>query len=290
MLIRIIAIVFPIFAVIAAGYLYARFRKPDMTFANQLNMDVFVPALVFGALASKSFSVSTYSALGVAGLLVVLGSGALALPVARYLKVPVNTFVPPMMFTNSGNMGLPLMVLAFGDAMLPAAVMLFLVENVLHYSLGSWMLDHRAKLTNLWRIPVILAAIAGFLVSMGGVSVWPPLLTAIRMLGDVSIPLLLFSLGVRLTDSAFRDIRLGLIGAVFCPLSGVALAYLSAYLIGIEGVQRDMLIVFGALPPAVLNYVFAERYHQEPQRVASIVMLGNLGALIAMPIALALVL
>jgi predicted permease len=51
-----------------------------------------------------------------------------------------------------------------------------------------------------------------------------------------------------------------------------------------------MLLVFGALPPAVLNYVFAERYRQEPAKVASIVMLGNLAALASMPIALALTL
>ena len=290
MLLRIVAIVFPIFAVIAVGYVYARFRKSDMTFDNQLNMDVFIPALVFGALASKSFSIDTYALLGFAGLLVVLGSGALAIPVARMLRVPVNTFVPPMMFNNSGNMGLPLMMLAFGEAMLPAAVMLFLVENVLHYSLGTWMLDHKARLTTLWRIPVILAAIAGLAVSLSGFQPWPPFLTAVRMLGEVSIPLLLFSLGVRLTDSAFQDLRIGIIGAIFCPVSGVLIAYGAALLLGIEGIQRDMLIVFGALPPAVLNYVFAERYHQEPQRVASIVMVGNLGSLIAVPLALALVL
>ena len=290
MFLRIVAIVFPIFAVVAAGYVYGRYRRPEMAFANQLNMDVFVPALVFFALASRPFDVDTYGMLGLAGLVVVLGSGALAVPMARLLKIPANTFVPPMMFTNSGNMGLPLMVLAFGEAALPAAVMLFLVENVLHYSLGTWMLDHHARLWTLWRVPVILAAIAGLTVSLGGITVWPPLLTAIRMLGEVSIPLLLFSLGVRLTDSAFQDVRLGVIGAVFCPLSGMAVAWAAVSLMGLEGVQRDMLIVFGALPPAVLNYVFAERYRQQPEKVASIVMIGNLGALLFVPLALALVL
>ena len=51
-----------------------------------------------------------------------------------------------------------------------------------------------------------------------------------------------------------------------------------------------MLFVFGALPPAVLNFLFAERYRQEPQRVASIVLIGNLAALIFLPLALAWVL
>lgn len=287
MLIRIVGIIFPIFAIVAAGYWYGRHKRPDMTFANQLNMDVFVPALVFAALASRSFDLGLYGKLAVAGAAVVLGSGLLAWPLARLLRVEVNTLVPPMMFTNSGNMGLPLMVLAFGEAALPAAVMLFFVENTLHYALGTWMLDHRTRLTNLWRVPVIAAALAGLGVSLSGITVWPPLYLAIKMLGDVSIPLLLFSLGVRLTESARQDIGLGVIAAVFCPLSGVAVAFAVAPLLDLSATQAAMLVVFGALPPAVLNYVFAERYGQEPARVASIVLIGNLGSLVFIPLALA---
>lgn len=290
MFLRIVSIVFPIFAIVLAGYLYARHKRPDMAFANQLNMDVFVPALVFAALAGRSFDLGTYGLLAVAGVIVVLGSGLLAWPLARLLGQAPNTFVPPMMFTNSGNMGLPLLVLAFGEAALPAAVMLFFVENTLHYSLGTWMLDHKTRLYNLWKIPVIAAALAGLAVSILQIAIWPPLLMAIKMLGDVSIPLLLFSLGVRLTDSAFKDWRLGVIGAVACPAGGMALAWLAGLALDLPPMHRDMLLVFGALPPAVLNYVFAERYQQEPEKVASIVMVGNLGSLVFVPLALALVL
>jgi predicted permease len=60
-----------------------------------------------------------------------------------------------MMFNNSGNMGLPLAVLAFGEAALPARVVLFLVQNLLHFSLGAWMLDHQRPPGNLWRVPVM---------------------------------------------------------------------------------------------------------------------------------------
>lgn len=261
-----------------------------MAFANQLNMDVFVPALVFAALAGRDFDLLANWKLAVGGTLVVLGSGLLAWPVARLMKVPVNTLLPPMMFNNSGNMGLPLLVLAFGEAALPLAVVLFFVENVLHYSLGTWMLDHRARLWNLWRVPVIAAALAGLAVSLLGIPLWAPLHTGIRMLGDVSIPLLLFSLGVRLTDSVARDLRLGLVGAALCPLAGMAVAWTVAPLLGLAETQAGMLLIFGALPPAVLNYIFAERYRQEPERVASIVMIGNVAALLFVPLALYLAL
>ncbi len=286
MLLRIIAIIFPIFAIVAVGYAYARVRKPDMAFANQLNMDVFVPALVFAALASKDFDLLANWKLALGALVVVVGSGLLSWPVAKLMQVPANTLLPPMMFNNSGNMGLPLMVLAFGEQALPLAVVLFFVENVLHYSLGTWMLDHHAKLWNLWRVPVIAAAIAGLAVSLLKIELWSPLYLGIKMLGDVSIPLLLFSLGVRLTDSAAKDVKLGLVGAALCPLAGMALAWMIVPLIGLDAMQAGMLLIFGALPPAVLNYIFAEKYKQEPERVASIVMIGNTASLLFIPLAL----
>jgi predicted permease len=221
---------------------------------------------------------------------VVLGTGVLAWPIARAMGVATNTFVPPMMFKNSGNMGLPLMVLAFGDDALPAAVVLFFVENVMHYALGTWMLDHRAKLWNLWRIPVIAAALAGLAVSMTKFPLWQPLWLGVKMLGDVSIPLLLFSLGVRLTDSRHADWKISIVGAVASPLIGIAMALLVNLVLGLSGRDAAMMILFGALPPAVLNYIFAERYKQEPDRVASIVMIGNTASLVSIPLTLAWVL
>jgi malate permease and related proteins len=290
MLERIAAIVFPIYAVVAAGYAYGRWKKPDMAFANQLNMDIFVPALVFSALASKSFDIAQNIPLLLGSTIVVLGTGLLAWPVARLLGVAGNTFVPPMMFKNSGNMGLPLMVLAFGEAALPAAVVLFVTENFLHYALGTWLLDHRARLSNLWRVPVIAAALAGLAVSLLHFPLWPPLGQGVKMLGDISIPLLLFSLGVRLTDSRHADLKISIAGAVTTPVAGVLVALLANFALGLTGRDAAMLILFGALPPAILNYIFAERYNQEPERVASMVLIGNVASLAFIPLTLAWVL
>jgi len=172
---RITAILFPIFAIVAAGYFYARRHKPEMAVANRLNMDVFVPALVFAAMAGKSFDLAAYGPLALGALLLLLTCGLAAWPVARLLGVPAKTFVPPMLFNNSGNIGLPLAVLAWGEAALPAAVILFMVENTLHFSLGARLLDPRARLLTLWRIPVVAAAVAGltlFAAGLLGLALW----------------------------------------------------------------------------------------------------------------------
>ncbi len=290
MLLRLTAILFPIFAIVAAGFAYGRRHRPEMAVVNQLNMDVFVPALVFAAMASQSRDLGRFGPIALAALLVLLGSGLVAWLVARWIKVDARTFVPPMMFNNSGNIGLPVALLAWGEQAMPAAVILFMVENTLHFSLGLRLLDPRARLLTLWRIPVVAAALAGTACAVAGIAIWPPLMTGARMLGDVSIPLLLFGLGVRMTGVSFHDWKVGLAGALLRPLTGLAGAWLLARLFALDERQSAMLLVFGALPPALLNFLFAERYRQEPERVASIVLLGNLAALVVLPATLAMVL
>ena len=287
MLLRIVSILFPLFAITAVGYLVGRRSQPDPTHANKLNMDVFVPALVFGALASKDFQITQYLPLLGAALVVVIGSGLAGWGVARAAGLAPKTFAPAMMFNNCGNLGLPLAVLAFGEAALPPAVVMFMVSNLLHFSFGAWLLDHRIKLTNVWKVPSVLATLAGLAVSLAGIQVWPPLMVAIKMLGDISIPLMLFGLGVRLTDSKITSLGLGVFGATARPLIGMALAALAIFLLPLPKDQQAMLLVFGALPPAVLNFIFAERYQQEPEKVASIVLIGNLAAVVFLPLALA---
>ena len=290
MLIRIVSILFPLFAITALGYFVGRRMKPDLSHANKLNMDVFVPALVFGALVSKDFRLGEYLPLLFATVVIIVGSGVAGWLVARASGIATKTLVPPMMFNNCGNLGLPLAVLAFGESALAPAVVMFVVSNVIHFSYGAWLLDHHTKLTTVWRSPSILATIAGLAVGFLGIEVWPPLLMSIRMVGDISIPLMLFALGVRLADSRISAVGFGVFGAVLRPVVGMALAWVLLQMLDLPPREQALLLVFGALPPAVLNYMFAERYNQEPDKVASMVLIGNLAAVVFLPIALALVL
>lgn len=287
---RLVGVFFPIFAIVGVGFWYGRKHKPEMAAANRINIDIFIPAVVFGAMAGKSFDVQAYAPLALGAFLLLSLCGLLAWGGARLAGVQAKTLIPPMMFNNSGNVGLPLAVLAWGDAAMPAAVIMFVVENIYHFTVGARMLDPKARVLMLWRMPVVFASFAGLAVALLKVPLWGPLLTGIKMLGDISIPLMLFALGVRMTEVSFKEWKLAGATAVLRPLAGMLLAWGLVQAIGLTGRDAAMLIVFGALPPAVLNFMFAERYQQEPQRVASIVLIGNLAALFFLPLALALVL
>ena len=287
MLAKILSTLLPVFLIAGCGTLYGRFRTPDIRSLNTLNMELFVPMLVFAVLADRQAPLEEYARLASAAALIVLGSGLLLWPLATLLKLNRRTFLPPMMFNNTGNMGIPLLVLAFGEAALPAAVVVFIVEMLLHFSVGLYMLDPRTPWWRLLRMPIVLASLAGLAVNLSGIHLPGWLLEALDMLGGVSIPLMLFALGVRMLDVDFSDWRMGVLGAVACPASGLVLAWPLIAWLDLAGLQAATLWVFAALPPAVLNYLVAEQYRQEPHTVASLVLIGNLGSLLVMPIVLA---
>ena len=255
----------------------------DMSSGNRLNMDIFTPALIFDIMSSSDYALGDFAWLGLAGVAVVLGSGLVALPVARLFGYQWKTLVPPMMFNNCGNMGLPLIVLAFGEAALAPAVILFALSNFLHFGVGLQLITQRWSPRAVLQNPMILATLLGIGVSLLGIEIPETLRLPIHLLGQIAIPLMLFSLGVRMIGIDFRDWQPGVVGALLCPISGLVIAVLCILFIPLPADQQAILLLFSALPPAVLNFMVAERYQQEPQRVASIVLIGNLASILVIP-------
>jgi malate permease and related proteins len=290
MLGRIVGIILPVFAVVALGWLYTLRNRPDVSWLNRINLALLMPALIFSALASKEFDIFANAPLIAGGIGVVVGSGLLAWPFGKLLRQDARTWVPPMMFNNCGNMGLPLAYLSFGAAGLSAMVMLFTISNLAQFTLGIRILDRHAAFWPALRNPMVVATFVGFVFAL----VHPPmpewLTLAIKMVGDAAIPLMLISLGVRLAETRWSALQIGVAGSVVRPLSGLALALLLAPLLDLQPTQQGLLILFGCLPPAVINFMLAEQYGQEPNKVASIVLIGNMMAVVFVPLGLALAL
>jgi predicted permease len=289
---RIVGIILPVFMIIALGYGYARLRgddvKSDMTAVNRISMEVLCPLLVFTALAAKDFDIAHNGMLILAGVLISLGSGLLAWPVARILGYDVRSFVPPMMYNNCGNMGLPLAVLAFGTTGLSAAAALFMACNLVYFSVGIKIIEagRTGRHAFSWKFlasPMMIAMMAGVVFAAAHLALPEALFQALKMLGDACIPIMLFALGVRMVDISFKSWHIGLVGAMVCPIAGLMTALILDGLLPLTPVQRGQMYLFAALPPAVFCFMVAEQYKQEPDKVASIVLLGNLAALVFVP-------
>lgn len=287
---QILEVTLPVFGIAALGYLYGRINGSDMDSANRINMNLFVPALLFYVLSEKVPDSPEWQSVAWGAAIIVIGSGLLAWPVALLLKIPNRVLLPSMMFNNSGNLGLPLAALAFGEELLPFSVVAFVVSTSLHFSLGIWLVSGHLHPIRLLKNPVFLATLAGILAYMTNWHTPHILMPGLEMLSQVAIPLMLVALGVRLIHVDITHWRAGLVGALLCPASGLFCAWLAIlWLQPSEAIQR-ILLLFSILPPAVMNFLLAERYRQSPNQVASMVAFGNLASLVVIPFSLAFIL
>ena len=284
---KIFTILFPIFAIVTVGYLYAYFRSVDMRTANQFNIEIFTPALIFSALSGKNIDITDYYHLIIGSVVIILGSGIILLPLVHWLRYQPRTFIPPMMFLNTANMGIPLTIFSFGEKALPIAIILLIVGTLFQFTLGMYLIGRQTSGWSLLRSPIMLATLVGLVVSLTALKLPPFLLKPIDMLGQIAIPLMLLSLGARLSDVDLAYWRIGLLGAILRPLSGISIFLLIYPWLTLTPLQTGVLLTFSALPPAVVNYVIAENFQQEPHKVAAIVMLGNTMSFISLPIVLA---
>jgi predicted permease len=287
---QIVQVTLPVFGIAALGYLYGRLCGSDTLSVNRINMQLFVPALLFYVLSEKVPESRDWLTVAWGAMVIVLVSGIVSWPLTRLLGIGPRVLLPSMMFNNSGNLGLPLAALAFGEELLPLAVVAFVVSTSLHFSLGIWLVSGRVHPGELVRNPVFLATLAGVLAYAFDWHTPSILMPGLVMLSEVAIPLMLVSLGIRMIHIELHYWKAGMAGALLCPLSGLAGALLAIVWLQPNEQMRDILLLFSILPPAVINYLLAESYRQSPQKVAAIVAFGNLGSLIVIPIALAFIL
>ena len=285
---RIADVIIPVFLIVAIGYAYARRSPPDLSVFNRIALDVLAPVLVYSALAAKDFRIADHVPLLIGGTVLILGGGLIAWPVARLFGAQPRTLVPVVMFNNCGNMGLPLALLAFGPVNFGAAVALFSVSNLFHFSIGARITSSHARTRDLLTSPLMIGTALGFASALTDIRPPDVLLSGLKLLGDALLPMMLFALGVRLTSLTRAGLALGLLGALARPLIGLAIGIPLAWLLGIEGAARGQLLLFAALPPAVMQFMLAERYGQEPDKVAAMIMLGNALAVVFVPLSLAI--
>ena len=257
-----------------------------MGITNQLIMDVFMPALIFSVMIRQDFYPIQYLGLMFAGVVLMLLSGLLAWPVSRLLGVEPRSFVPPAMFKNWANLGIPLYVFTLGDVALGGGVMLVIVGNILCFTIGTYIYSGKLSGLEILKTPIIIAVILGIFINSLDIVVPDVIAKPVDMMGQVAIPLMLFSLGVRLTRVSWDESWVGICMAFFGPVVGVGLALLLVQMIPMPKLHQDILVLFGVLPPAVINFMLAEQYDRNPEQVASMVLIGNLLAIVSIPLLL----
>lgn len=284
MILRILGITLPIFAIVFAGFLYARYRKPNMSGANHTIIDLALPCFIFVSLSAKPLDFTSAGYLILAAILIVVLSGLLVWPLAKYSGTGAKALLPSIMFTNVGPIGIPLTVLAFGPDGLAPSVLLMVLSNILIFSLGAALMTGKMDAKSIYASPLVWSMALGLWFGHYQLTLPEWLETSITMVSAILIPLMLISLGTRLAEGKIEHVKAGVIASVLSVVLRIAVAFAVIWLLPLEPIQKGALIIFAGLPPAVFNYILADRHNQEPHKVASIVMVGHLLSVVYLPL------
>ncbi|MGR3364908.1 MAG: AEC family transporter [Maritimibacter harenae] len=285
----VLEIVAPVFILGAIGFAWVRLgQEYRIEFVTRLAMTLGVPALIFTALMNTEIDPGALTAISLAA---VAGYAALTVTffvIARLAKLEIRTFLAPLIFGNTGNLGLPLALFAFGETGLGYAVVVFAVMAILSFTFGIWLVSGGGNPVGVLKEPMVLATLLGALFLVMGWKTPTFLTNALELVGQLAIPLMLITLGVavaRLRPSGL--VRATILSALKIAVS-VALGLLLGYAFGLEPTAFAVLVVQLATPVAVTSYLLAVKYGADAEPVAGLVVVSTLLSVVALPAILAL--
>ncbi len=278
----------PVILCCMVGAFWTRSKLPFETATlTPLIMYIGAPCLLLA-----NFSKMTVDPGSVVRLLAAAAAAHVAFAVLGWLylrlrRLPVRLYLPCLIFNNSGNLGLPLCLLAFGQEGLYLGLAYLIVDNMGLFSVGPWINSGQTSLTSLLRTPTLLASIIAISLAFSGINLPVALHATLKLLGDMTIPLMLLALGASLCKLQVRNFSVGVELGAFKVLTGVVSGLGLSWLIGLEGVARDVFLLQNVMPPAVFNYLMAEHYGQNGAQVAGVIVVASLMGLGVIPLMLA---
>jgi predicted permease len=287
--VTVFEVVFPVFSIVALGYLLARTKRMDIPTISEIMVHVSSPCLILSSIAKREIVMSEWLVMGGAAVAVVLGAGCLMWLYQRIRGVRMRGLYLPAMFMNSGNMALPFALLAFGEPGFDKAIIFYVAIAVMTYTLGVFIAKGKGGLHEIFRLPLIYAALAGLALSVFGWQLPKFLMTPIDMLADVAIPLMILNLGIQLRSLTVSDLHHAAAGVGIRMGGGLLIAALFALVFGVSGVSRNVILLDAVMPPAVFNVILAQKYDADPDAVASAIVLGTLLSVVTTSVFLAFV-
>jgi len=299
----VVNVVLPVFAIVLAGFACGRMRVLGPGGSEALNGFVYfaaLPALFFGSLAKVELSQIFNWPYLAAYLLGMLITGLAALIVGRLLfhargpALAVQNMAA--LFANTGYMGIPLAITAFGkEAALPA-ILATIVNGAL--IMGLYILWIEAQLSTashrlhvardafagVFRLPLVLSAIAGILASALQVKVPAPFLTFCDIMGAAAPPAALFAMGLFMVGKSFKgDMReVGAFSALKLIVHPLATFAIVAWLIPVEPHWRDVLLLMAALPTGSLVFILASQHQIYVRRATGIILGSTLASVVTL--------
>lgn len=282
---KIFTVIAPVFTVVAIGYLWARLdQRFDTETLTNLVLKLATPCLIFSSLTRLDISLTTIGTIALAATLGLIIAAIVGWSVLNYLNLSYSTYLPSLMHANSGNFGLPLVLMAFGEEGLALGVAYLAVNSISQYTIGYGISAGTVSFSRLLRQPLNYAIALSLLVLGFGLSVPVWIAKTTELIGGFVIPVLLLVLGYSLAQLKITDIGLSLKLALVRLVLGICLGFLIVWGLDLQGLQAGVVFLMLTMPVAVFNVVFAKHFNRSPEKVAGLVVISTLMVFALLPV------
>ncbi len=276
--------VLPVFVVIAVGVLFERRIPIDKRTLSRLAIYVLSPCLVFSSIIQSDVDSAQFGLMVLYVLVFTTVMCLIGLAVGRLLgwsRQATNALVLSIAFTNSGNLGLSIILFTFGEAGFGLGAAFFVATNLTTNTFAAFFAARGRgtlwqTLAQVLKLPGIYAFVLALLLKGG-----PPLpelvMRPINLIAQAQIPIMLMMLGIQLSQTQvarqFKEIS---IGVALRLLGGAGVAMVLAPLLGLTGLARQVAIAQSATPSAVSAALMAIEFDAEADYVASVIFFSTL--------------
>ena len=281
----------PVFILAAIGFAWVKLGfEYRIEFVTRLTMTLSIPCLIFVALMQTDIPPAALTTISLAS---VAAYGAITLAMGALVvagRLSMRTYLAPLIFGNTGNLGLPLALFAFGDEGLGYAAVVFAIMGIYSFTAGIWMVSGGGSPLKALKEPLVWGTLLGALFLVMGWTTPTFLTNTLSLVGQIAIPLMLVTLGVAVARLApgrlGRAVWLSLAKALACA----ALGWWIGRAFDLPPVAFAVLVLQVSTPVAVTSYLLAEKYGADSDAVAGLVVVSTLMSVLALPLILAAVL
>jgi predicted permease len=288
----ILSTVIPVACIVLVGFIAGKKLDFDRSTLSHLVLYVLAPALIVHVLYITTLNAKNAAAIFFGFALTYLLSCFAAWLLARQLRlsVPVQkSLIATTAFPNSGNMGLAVSSFALGAEGLDRAVVYLIAFNVFVFATapaflqgGSW----RSQLRAIFKLPLVWAVLVGLALRVFGVELPFKLGESLHMMGQAAIPVALLLLGMQIATNPFKFGLYEVGASLMRLLGGAAIAYLAGKIIGLSGVDLQVLILQSSMPSAVISFLLVDEFGGDAPRTARVVAVSTLLCFVTLPLVL----
>lgn len=289
--VTVLQIVAPVFLLASIGFIWVKVGlEYRIQFVTQLAMTLSLPCLIFVSLMQTRIAPEALTALSLASVMAYALISLAFVALIKLLGLEGRTYTAPLIFGNTGNLGLPLALFAFGDEGLSYAIIVFAIMALWSYTYGIWLVAGAGSLGRVLREPLVWATVLGALFMWQGWQTPLFLTNTLDLVGQMAIPMMLITLGVAVArlsaQGMLRAVALSFVKLSVC----VGVAWGVGTVFELDKIAFGVLVLQVATPVAVTSYLIAEKYGADAPSVAGLVVASTLMSVAALPLILALVL